>query len=126
MDLNFKLQKITYKEINIPNIYYASNQAEIKPESRKELNKMARIIKETPGIKVQINSHTDEIGENDYNMQLSEKRAQNVVDYLIGKGVDKSRLSAMGYGESLPIKKNAQTEEDHQINRRTTFKVIKK
>ncbi len=125
-DLDFKLQKITYKEINIPNIYYASNQAEIKPESKKELNRMARIIKETPGIKVQINSHTDEIGEVAYNMKLSEKRAQNVVDYLISKGVEKARLSAMGYGESMPIKKNAQTEEEHQINRRTTFKVIKK
>ena len=59
-------------------------------------------------------------------MKLSEKRAQNVVDYLIAKGVDKNRLSAMGYGESMPVKKNAQTEAEHQMNRRTTLKVIKK
>lgn len=126
MDLNFKLIKIVYTEINIPNIYYASNQAELKPESKKELNKMARTIKETPNIKIQINSHTDEIGADDYNMKLSEKRAQNVVDYLVSKGVEKERLSAMGYGESMPIKKNAQTEAEHQMNRRTTLKVIKK
>lgn len=125
-DLDFKFQKITYAEITIPNIYYDSNKAELKKESKKELNKMARILKETPGLKIQVNSHTDEIGSEDYNMKLSEKRAQNVVDYFISTGVDKTRLSFMGYGESLPIKKNAQTENDHQINRRTTFKVIKK
>lgn len=126
MDLDFGLIKITKKERNIPNIYYDFNKAEIKSESRKELNKMARILQDTPGIKVQINSHTDEIGTADYNMKLSEKRAQNVVDYFIAKGVDKTRLSYMGYGESIPMKKNAQTERDHQINRRTTFKVIEK
>lgn len=126
LDLDFGLLKITKKEIAIPNIYYDSNRAELKPGSKKELNKMARIINETPGVKLQINSHTDEIGSDDYNMKLSEKRAQNVVDYFIEKGVDKTRLSVMGYGESVPIKKNAQTENDHQTNRRTTFKVIKK
>lgn len=125
-DLDFKFQKITYAEITIPNIYYDSNKAELKAESKKELNKMTRILKETPAIKVQVNSHTDEIGSDDYNMKLSEKRAQNVVDYFIENGIDKNRLSVMGFGESSPIKKNAQTENEHQTNRRTTFKVIKK
>ncbi len=125
-DLDFKLQKITYAEITISNIYYDSNQAELKNESKKELNKMVRIINATPGIKIQVNSHTDEIGSDDYNMKLSEKRAQNVVNYFIENGVDKERMSFMGYGESVPIKKNAQTENEHLNNRRTTFKVIKK
>lgn len=126
LDLDFGLLKITKKEITIPNIYYDFNKAELKPESKKELNKMVRTIKETRGVKIQVNSHTDEIGSDDYNMKLSEKRAQNVVDYFIANGIDKTRLSFMGYGESIPIKKNAQTENEHQTNRRTTFKVIKK
>ncbi|MDQ3191820.1 MAG: OmpA family protein [Bacteroidota bacterium] len=125
IDLDFGLLKITKKEIIIPHIFYDFNKSELKLDSKKELDKLARILKETPEIFVQINSHTDEVGSEDYNMKLSIKRAQNVVDYLISKGVDKNRLAAKGYGESQPLKKKAQSEEDHQTNRRTTLKVIK-
>jgi len=126
LDLDFGLLKITKKEINIPNIYYDFNKSEIKQESKKELDRLARMLKETPNIIVQISSHTDEIGAADYNLKLSGIRAQNVVNYLVSKGADKKRLSAKGYGESMLLVKNAQSEEEHQINRRTTFKVIKK
>jgi peptidoglycan-associated lipoprotein len=126
VDLDFGLLRISKKEILIPNIHYDFNQAELKPESRVELDKLARILKETPSVIVQISAHTDEKGSDDYNMKLSQRRAENVVNYLISKGADKNRMVAKGYGETQPLKKNAQTEEDHQLNRRTTLKVIEK
>jgi len=84
------------------------------------------MLTETPTVSVTINSHTDEQGADDYNLKLSEKRAQAVVDYLISEGINANRLTAKGFGESQPLIKNAQTDEEHQKNRRTTFKVTKK
>lgn len=125
VDLDFGLLKITKKEIVIPNISYDFNQSELKAESKTELDKLARILIETPKVIIEISSHTDEKGGDDYNKTLSQKRAQNVVSYLGQKGVAKNRMFAKGYGESQPMRKNAQSEEDHALNRRTTFKVIK-
>lgn len=125
VDLDFGLLKISKKEIVIPNISYDFNQSELKPESKIELDKLARILIETPKVVIEISAHTDEKGGNEYNLSLSQKRAQNVVNYLISKGVSEARMVAKGYGESQPLKKNAETEENHALNRRTTFKVIK-
>lgn len=125
VDLDFGLLKISKKEIVIPNISYDFNQSELKPESKIELDKLARILIETPKVVIEISAHTDEKGGNEYNLSLSQKRAQNVVNYLISKGVSETRMVAKGYGESQPLKKNAETEENHALNRRTTFKVIK-
>jgi cell division septation protein DedD len=82
------------------------------------------ILKETPDVKLQINSHSDERGEANYNKELSQRRAQSVVDYLIAKGINSERLIAKGYGFEMPIIKHAKTEEEHQKNRRTTFKIL--
>jgi phosphoribosyl-ATP pyrophosphohydrolase len=82
------------------------------------------MLNETPNVVVQISSHTDTRGKADYNLKLSAERAKSVVDYLVSKGVDRSRLIAKGYGESRPVIANAKTEDEHQANRRTTFKVI--
>ena len=125
VDLDFGLLKISKKEIVIPNISYDFNQSELKAESKIELDKLARILVETPKVIIEISAHTDEKGGDDYNLSLSQKRSQNVVNYLISKGVSETRMVAKGYGESQPLKKNAETEENHALNRRTTFKVIK-
>lgn len=125
VDLDFGLLKISKKEILIPNISYDFNQSELKQESKIELDKLARILIETPKVVIEISSHTDEKGADDYNKTLSQKRAQNVVVYLGQKGVAKERMIAKGYGESQPLRKNAQSEADHALNRRTAFKVIK-
>lgn len=125
-DYDFSLLKITKQEIEIPNIYYDFDSAVLREESKKELDKLANIMKETPNVSIVINSHTDEQGTDEYNLKLSDRRANAVVDYLISKGITAQRLSAKGYGESMPIKKNAQTDTEHQTNRRTTFKVTKK
>jgi peptidoglycan-associated lipoprotein len=122
-DLDFELLKITKKEITIENIYYDFDKYELKEESKKELDKLVNILKETPQVEIVINSHTDEQGTDEYNLKLSEKRSQSVVNYLIEKGIDPKRLQSKGYGESQPLIKNAKTEEQHAKNRRTTFQV---
>ena len=76
-----------------------------------------------PNLKIEISSHTDSKGANEYNFKLSENRAKSVVDYLISKGIDSNRLVSKGYGEEKPIVTN-DTEEGRQLNRRTEFKIV--
>jgi len=123
-DLDFLLIKITKEEVKIDNIYYDYDKWDLRAESKTELDKLVNMLKETPDVKVQISAHTDERGAKDYNIDLSQKRAQSVVDYLIAKGISADRLIAKGYGFSNPIVKNAKTEDEHQMNRRTTFKIL--
>lgn len=106
------------------NIYFDFNKATIRPESYPVLDSIAMILKENPTIIVEVAGHTDERGPADYNLKLSQARAEAVVNYLIKKGIDPRRLIPRGYGESQPIVKNAKTEEDHQKNRRVEFRII--
>jgi len=123
-DLDFLLIKITKAEVKIDNIYYDYDSASLRLESKIELNNLINVLKETPDVKVQISSHADERGAFDYNMDLSQRRAQSVVDYMIVNGIYHDRLIAKGYGFSMPLIKKAKTEEQHQMNRRTTFKIL--
>jgi peptidoglycan-associated lipoprotein len=123
-DIDFALIQITKEEVKIDNIYYDYDKADLREDSKIELNKLVNILKETPDVKLQINSHSDERGEAKYNTDLSQRRAQSVVDYLIANGISSDRLIAKGYGFSMPLVKNAKTEEQHQMNRRTTFKIL--
>ncbi|MCF8338031.1 MAG: OmpA family protein, partial [Bacteroidales bacterium] len=124
-DMDFQLTRIQKeKEIVINNILYDFNKASLRPESRKELDKLVSMLKETPNVIIQINSHTDTRGSRSYNQRLSQRRARSVVDYLTRHGIDTDRLFAKGYGESRPLVQNAQTETEHQLNRRTSFKVL--
>jgi len=123
-DLDLSMIAVTKEEINIPNIYYDYNKADLRPESKIELDKLISILKENPKIKILINSHTDSRGTQTYNQDLSERRAQSVVDYLIEKGISKDRLQSKGWAATKPLIKNAKTEEEHQSNRRTTFNIL--
>ncbi len=124
-DLDFELTRITEKkEITLNDIYYDFDKAALRESSKTELQKLASMLRETPGVKVQISSHTDERGTAAYNDKLSLERAQSVVDYLIASGIASNRLIARGYGKTNPIFKNAQNESQHQTNRRTTFQVV--
>lgn len=124
-DMDFQLLMIqTKKEVTLSNIYYDYNKATLRETSKIELDKLASMIRETPKIVIQINAHTDERGKSGYNMKLSADRANSVVNYLVYKGVGRSRLIAKGYGESMLLIKNANTEDEHQANRRTTFRVM--
>jgi len=126
--VEIELDKIfTSKEIVIPNIYYDYDKATLRPESKAVLDSLVLFFEINNAINVEIGSHTDSRGSDEYNEKLSQARAQSVVDYLIEKGIGKQRLLAKGYGETRPVNGCVNgvdcTEEAHQKNRRTTFRV---
>jgi outer membrane protein OmpA-like peptidoglycan-associated protein len=82
-----------------------------------------KLLQDNPALKVQIGGHTDSKGSNEYNKILSERRSRSVVNWLVGKGISKSRLSARGYGEEVPLASNDDEEEGRELNRRTEFEV---
>ena len=114
------LEKVTVLE----NIYYDLAKSDIRPDAALELDKLVKILKDNPTIRIELSSHTDSRSGDDYNLALSQVRAQSAVDYLVSQGIASDRLVAKGYGETQLRIQNAQTEEDHQTNRRTEFKVI--
>lgn len=122
--VDFDLMKITKDEIKIENIYYDYNKWSLRDSSKIELEKIVDFLNNNPGIKIMLNSHTDERGNDDYNFKLSEKRAQSVVEYLISRDIAAERLASRGWGENKLVVKGAQTEEEHQMNRRTTFNIM--
>ena len=123
---NLILEKIILnKSIVLENIYYDLDKADIRNDAALELNKLIRILIDNPKISIELSSHTDDRATVEYNLNLSQRRAESAVNYIISKGINKNRLIAKGYGESELIIKNASSEEEHQINRRTEFKVIK-
>ena len=131
-DQNFELEVvldklIRNKEITLQNIYYDFDKWDIRPDALPTLNELTTILVSNPTIKIRLGSHTDCRGTSGYNQDLSQKRAQSAVDYLISKGIAPERLSAVGYGESVPAVKcdcSQCTEEEYQINRRTTFTIL--
>ncbi len=117
-------QLILEKSIVLDNIYYDLDKAEIRTDAAVELDKLVKILADNPSIRIELSSHTDSRSSDAYNQDLSQRRAQSAVDYIVSKGIAAERLVARGYGESQLIIKDAQTEEEHQVNRRTEFKVI--
>jgi outer membrane protein OmpA-like peptidoglycan-associated protein/tetratricopeptide (TPR) repeat protein len=111
--------------IVLRNIFFESDKSSIRSESQGELNRLIKLLKDNPDVKIELSSHTDDVGAEDYNMRLSFARSNSVVDYLIAKGISASRLIPKGYGESMPIDKN-DTELGRQHNRRTEFKILSK
>ncbi|MBL7828912.1 MAG: OmpA family protein [Saprospiraceae bacterium] len=109
------------------NLYYDFNSAKLRPESFPELSKLFKTLKENPDLLVEIASHTDARGSDEYNLQLSQQRADAVVEWLAAKGIPKDRLSAKGYGETKLVngcKNGVQcSEQEHQLNRRTEFRI---
>lgn len=117
-------QLILDKSIVLENIYYDLNKDDIRPDAALELEKLITILKDNPTIRIELSSHTDSRSSDAYNLDLSQRRAQSAVDYMVSKGIEADRLVAKGYGELQLINLNAETEEEHQVNRRTEFKVI--
>ena len=109
-------------------IYYDLDKAEInRPESIKELDELAEFLLRHPDLMVELRAHTDNRGSNTYNLFLSEKRAVAAMEYLRQKGIPPQRMVAKGYGEAEPVIDcdNGCTETDHQLNRRTEFRIWK-
>jgi len=101
-------------------VYFATNKSDINSNSKLALDKLVRIFTENPDTDILIEGHTDDVGSDDYNMKLSEKRAKAVVDYLRNAGVAASRLTAKWYGESQPKVEN-NSDANRALNRRVEF-----
>ncbi len=115
------------KRIELQNIYYDLGKSKIRPDAALELDKAAVFLKDNPQITVELGSHTDARGKADNNMELSVRRAQSAVDYLVNKGgVEAFRINPRGYGEgSLSVKCGTNcTEEEHARNRRSEIKIL--
>jgi peptidoglycan-associated lipoprotein len=139
------------KPIELPNIFYDFGKWDLRPESMVSLDKLVETLNDNSEVTIELMSHTDSRDTEEYNLTLSQKRAQSVVDYLVSKGIEIARLTAKGYGESTPkvvdaaivaqnpflkagtplteqyintLSNDEQKEIAHQINRRTEFKVL--
>ena len=148
--VDFFLSPIS-KPVVIENIFYDFDKATLRPESKKALDEMIKMLNDNPNVTIELGAHTDRKGTDKYNEKLAQRRAQSVVDYLIAGGIAADRLEAKGYGESVPktinkkmakqfdfLKEGDVLTEDFilkltpeqqeiadQINRRTEFKVLR-
>ena len=126
------MKKFSIQPIVVKNIYYEYDKYALLDSSKIVIDTtMFKILMENSDIIIEIGSHTDAIGSDAYNQKLSQKRAQSVVNYLIGKGIARKRLQAKGYGEKQPIAANKNADgsdnpEGRQMNRRTEFRIIGK
>jgi len=99
--IDFILASISKPNI-LENIFYDFDKATLRPESRTALDELAGMLRDNPNITIEMASHTDRHGTDEYNISLSQRRAKSVVDYLIESGIAPERLQAQGYGESRP------------------------
>lgn len=117
------------KKLNLEKIYFDFDKANIRRDAQVVLEKVVAYLKQYPNTNIQIGSHTDARGNDNYNLSLSNRRAKATLQYLITQGIDKNRLSAQGYGETNLTNNCDNTtkcsEEEHQLNRRSVFLVIK-
>ena len=117
-------------KVVLNNIFFDFDKATLRNISNVELNKLFKLLTKNPGMVVEISGHTDSKGSEEYNIKLSEERAQSVVNYLIGKGINKNQMVAKGYGKSEPAANNINADgsdnpENRQLNRRAELKIIK-
>jgi outer membrane protein OmpA-like peptidoglycan-associated protein len=107
----------------LQNVFFDFNSSLLKPESYSELNKLAEFIKSNPAMRIKIEGHTDNIGDTEYNLRLSEDRAEAVYLYLAENGIDKARMEFEGFGASQPLSSN-DSEKGRAQNRRTEVTVL--
>lgn len=116
-------------EITMKGIYYDLDKFDIRPDAKPILDSLSNVLKSNPGLVIELASHTDSRAPAEYNLDLSKKRAQSCVNYLIQKGINKDRMVPVGYGESKLVNDCSDdvdcTEEEHQMNRRTTVRVLR-
>ena len=123
-DIRMKKIEVGTK-IVLNNIFFDFAKATLRNESTAELDRLTKLMNEMPELKIEISGHTDNKGSAKANQALSERRAKTVVDYLLGQGILKDRLTYKGYGQTQPIATN-DTDEGRQLNRRTEFKITGK
>jgi len=122
--LDFKLQKLEVDtRLTLRDINFESNSAKLSDVSYQELNRVVKLLTENPTLKVEIAAHTDDVGSDAYNLILSQKRAQSVVDFLVSNNIVLDRFIAKGYGEKLAKVPNT-SDDNRMINRRVELKII--
>ncbi len=130
LDTTVVLEKIELNKIfALENIYYEFNKWDIRPDAARELDKLVQLLTDNPEIKIELASHTDSIDDREYNLRLSQRRAESAVQYIVQRGISPDRLIAKGYGEDRPIARNTNPDgtdnpEGRQKNRRTEFKIL--
>jgi len=124
--LEIKLKKIeTGNSVVLRNVFFKTDSYELLPESKAELNTLTDFLKNNPTIHIELEGHTDNMGSEAYNLNLSQARAKEVFNYLADKGIKQTRMSYKGFGYSKPISTN-DTEEGKALNRRTEFRITNK
>jgi outer membrane protein OmpA-like peptidoglycan-associated protein len=116
-------------KIVLNNIFFDFDKATLRSISKVELAKLFKLLNKNKELVVEISAHTDSKGSDEYNIKLSQRRAQSVVDYLIDKGISKSQMVATGYGKSQPVAANnnpdgSDNPVNRQLNRRAELKII--
>ena len=109
----------------LKNIFFETDSYVLKDESKVELEKLIQFLNTNESVIIEVAGHTDNVGTDEYNMELSLNRANSVVKYLINSGISGSRLVAKGYGETKPVTSN-ETKEGRALNRRTEFTILDK
>lgn len=124
VDKEIELKNIAVgSKIALRNIFFATGSATLTKESNSELDRLVKLLKDVPKLKIEISGHTDNVGSESMNQKLSEDRAKSVVDYLVAKGIDRGRLTSKGYGSLRPVATN-NSSEGRQQNRRTEFEIL--
>lgn len=111
------------KIIQLRDIFFDTDKAELLPRSYTELNKLLTLMQDNPQMIIEVRGHTDSMGESNYNLYLSRKRSKAVVEYLNQNGIEKSRTRYKGYGNTMPVASN-NDEEGRQLNRRVEFLIL--
>lgn len=111
------------KKVKLENVFFDFDSFELDEKSFSELQTVQNFLKENPSVKISVEGHTDNEGTSAYNKSLSQNRAKSVYGYLVAAGVDASRLSYKGFGDSQPVAPN-DTEEGRALNRRTEIKIV--
>ncbi len=125
-EVDIHTPKIKSYKIQFTSVEFETNSAEIKGYMHDDLGKLINFLLDNPELKLKISGHTDSKGDAGKNLQLSQNRADSIKEYIVNlAGVDESRIEAIGYGSSMPIVKDEQTEEDRKLNRRVEFEIIK-
>lgn len=123
-------QTVNQEIVISENVYFNVNDEKLLPDAEKTLDKVISIMNNVPDISIELSSHTDSQGADDYNLKLSEKRAKTAVDYMVAHGISAMKVKSKGYGETHLLNNCANgvkcTEAEHARNRRLEFKVVKK
>lgn len=126
IDKHIPLQKLEIgSKIILKNVFYDYGKATLRSESISELNQLVNLMNTNTSMKIEVDGFTDNQGSDEFNLSLSQARAQSVVDFLFSAGISKEQVKAKGYGKANPIAPN-DTEEGRQLNRRTEFKILNK